>query len=208
MAFRRPEHSCGSFLSCRWSQQILVLKSKVDFPPSYCSFHLLSCYYNKDLASLAAQPQGSPYLPAENADFISEVETGRKAMGKQGDKQSRNLAAATRNSRASKHPGNVVTVARGFFVFKKVGRTTLKQCAQEGDGNSRSREAPSRSTKNELREDGLKHGRKHTLAVSDSPKFCYTYKKKNLFVRVFRQGLLVPTEKWSMHNLHSYKGKE
>lgn len=61
--------------------------------------------------------QGSFYLPAENADFIPEVETGQRAMWRQGDQWSGNLTSATRDSRAPKHPGNALATARGFFLI-------------------------------------------------------------------------------------------
>lgn len=51
---------------------------EVGFPLSDSSLHLLTCYFNKDLFSSATPLQSSPYLPAENADFISEVEAGQE----------------------------------------------------------------------------------------------------------------------------------
>ena len=88
------DHNILVWKSCRWSQLVLVLQDKVDFPLSDCSLHLLTCYYNKDSSSLAALPQGLPYLPAKNADFASEVEAGQRVMGRQGDQRSGNLTAA------------------------------------------------------------------------------------------------------------------
>lgn len=104
--------------SC-WQNQFVLpsLQDKVNLPLSDCSLHLLTCYYNKDSSSLATLPPGSPYLPAENADFTSEVKAGQRAMGRKGDQWSRNLMAATRDSRVPKNPGNVLTMARGFFAF-------------------------------------------------------------------------------------------
>lgn len=48
-----------------------------------------------------------------NADLISEVEAGQRAMVKQGKAERGNLVAATRDAGVLKHVGNV----RGFFVF-------------------------------------------------------------------------------------------
>lgn len=69
--------------SCRWSQLVLALQG-VGFPLSDCSLHLLTCYFNKDLFSSATLLQGSPYLPAENAAFMSGVEASRRSMVRQG----------------------------------------------------------------------------------------------------------------------------
>lgn len=114
--------------SLRWSQIVLILQGNADFPLSDCSLHLLICYYKKDSSSLATLPQGSPYLPAEKADFVSEVGQGKEQWGGTSQQQ-------PGDSRALKHPGNALTTVRGFFFlpFHEGRKNYFKaMCAERG----------------------------------------------------------------------------